>query len=95
VLLETHTGAIKNYLQWNTKLTKGKDLVRMPFCKFTLQVFGDNGNVFSPMSMALKEAVTKLSVDDNWTNVATQDRLIYSIKKITDPKLRSQLMMLL
>src|SRR5690606_9561418 len=61
VLLESHTGAIKPHLSWYTKLTNGKELFRMPFNRFTLQVFGDNGVHFAPMPMKMKQAVKDIS----------------------------------
>lgn len=94
-LLETHTGALKSHLLWNSKLTKGRDLIRMPFCKFTLQVFGDNGHLFTPQPIAIKNAVMDMATADNWSNISTRDRIVTSINKVTDAKLRSQLTMLL
>lgn len=95
LLLETHTGAIKNNLQWNTKLTRSKDdLVRIPFCRFSLQVFGDNHHLFSPMDAKTRTAVIDMAEADKWTALSTKDRIIASIKKITDADLRTKLLML-
>lgn len=94
-LLETHTGIIKNHLQWNTKLTKGKDLIRMPFNRFTLQVFGDNGYLFSQMDHKTRTSVIAMAEEDKWTTASTNDRIIASIRKLTDPSLRMTLLGLL
>ena len=95
LLLETHTGAIKNHLQWNTKLTKGNDLLRIPFCRFSLQVFGDNGYLFSPQGQLMKNTVLEMAEADKWTNVSTRERIVSSIQKVKDAKLRSSLLLLL
>jgi hypothetical protein len=94
LLLESHSGKIKNHLEWNSKLTKGVDLLKIPFCKFTLQVFGDNGNLFSPMPQAIKEEVRRMAEEDHWTVTTTKDKIVYSINKIYHPKLKSELMLL-
>lgn len=94
-LLETHTGSIKNHLQWNTKLTKGKDLIRIPFNKFTLQVFGDNGYLFSQMDHRTRAVVTNMAEIDKWTTATTKDRIIASIRKLDDPSIRMTLLALL
>lgn len=95
LLLETHTGAIKNHLQWNTKLTKGNELLRIPFCRFSLQVFGDNGHLFSPQGQLMKNTVLEMAEADKWTNVSTRERIVSSIQKVKDAKLRSSLLLLL
>lgn len=93
-LLETHTGAIKNHLLWNTKLTKGKDNPRIPFCAFSLQVFGDNGHLFSPMDAKTRAAVLSIAENDNWTAASTRDRIIESLRKLSDMELKTKLLML-
>lgn len=94
-LLETHTGIIKNHLQWNTKLTKGKDLIRIPFNRFTLQVFGDNGHLFSQMDHRTRAAVLNMAEADQWTTASTKDRIVASIRKLDDPSTRMTLLALL
>lgn len=94
-LIESHTGKIKKPSLWNTKLTKGNDLMRIPFCKFSIQVFGDNGQLFSPMPSAIKKQVVEMAEADKWTTVSTKERLISSINKIKDSTMRSTLLSLL
>lgn len=85
LLLESHTGAIKPHTQWNTKLTNGKELTRIPFNQLTLQVFGDGGVFFSPMPSKIRSYVIELAEQENWTAVTTREKIIYGIKKLRDP----------
>ena len=94
-LLESHTGMIKPYPQWHTKLTGGKDLVNIPFHRFSLQLFGDNGHQFSPMLINLRREVLKLADQDRWTSVSTTEKIRMSLRKIADPSDRALLLALL
>jgi len=87
-LLESHTGAIKPHTQWNTKLTNGKDLVNIPFNRFTLQIFGDKGHQFSPATLKLKRAVLDCAEKDRWTVLTTMDKIKVSLNGIEDLELR-------
>jgi len=90
-LVESHTGNIKRHLLWNTKLTNGRELSNIPFTKFTLQVFGDNGGHFSPMSPKVKQAVKDVADKYNWTSITTREKVSYGISSITDTTIRSTL----
>lgn len=94
-LLESHTGNIKKPAQWNTKLTNGKELVNIPFCRFSLQVFGDNGNHFAPAPRAVKEIVLDLADKYRWTSITTDLKIRESIKSISHPADRTALLSLL
>lgn len=83
-LLESYTGAIKGRSQWNTKLTGGKDLTMMPFCKFTLQIFGDNNNQFNQFGIKVREPVIKMALENNWTSITTTDKIRWNIRKMKD-----------
>lgn len=84
MLLESHTGNIKKSSEWNTKLTNGKNMPFMPFNFFTIQVFGDNGTFFSPMSHGIKNTVIELATTRRWTPVTTRDKIVADIKTIRD-----------
>jgi hypothetical protein len=94
-LLESHTGTIKGPALWNTKLTGGKDHPEIPFSRFTLQVFGDNGHMFSPMPQRLKDIVLRLAKLDNWSAVTTKDRIRFSLGNIPNDVDRASLLKLL
>ncbi len=93
-LLESHTGRVKNHLEWNTRLTNGKTLTNIPFNRFTLQVFGDNGVQFSPLPRKLKQAVLDIATERKWTTITTPDRVRYCVEQIKDIEVKSQLLKL-
>lgn len=90
-LLESHTGVLKPHTQWNSKLTGGTDLLNLPFCALTLQLFGDKGNHFSSMSSRLKKAVLEIAEADNWSPLTTRDKMLLSMRRIEDPTIRATL----
>ena len=94
-LLESHTGAIKAWPQWNTKLTNGRELLNIPFNQFSLQVFGDNGNHFSPQSLSVRREVVRLADEDRWTPVTTDSKIRDSLRKVNDATERTLLLSLL
>lgn len=94
-LLESHTGKIKGPAEWNTKLTNGKELANIPFNSFTLQLFGDNGNMFSPQSITVRRALLEAAAQWNWTNVSTMERMRDTVRKIGNDYIRGILQKLL
>lgn len=92
VLLESHTGKIKKHPEWNSKLTNGKAMPFMPFNFFTIQVFGDNGNFFTPFVHGIKNEIVELAKKRNWTPVTTKDKIIMDIKTISDPSVKKYLL---
>lgn len=86
VLLESHTGAVKPPMMWNTKLHEGRDLEIIPFDRMTLQIFGDNV-LFVPMAVKIRQRVYKVATKNAWTPATTKDFAIYSIEQNRDPAL--------
>lgn len=78
-LVESWTGKMKGKAEWNTKLTNGKFLKKLPFNAFTLQIFGDNGNLLSPAPPTLRRAVLRMAEKNTWTPLTTMDKIKYSI----------------
>lgn len=85
-LLESHTGAVKPPMMWNTKLQNGRELEILPFDRMTLQMFGD-GVMFSPMPLKIRQRVYKIAVDKGWTPATTKEYVIRSIEENRDPAL--------
>lgn len=85
-LLESHTGAIKPPVMWNTKLHKGRELDVIPFDRMTLQLFGD-GIIFSPMPVKIRKRVYNIAIKKNWTPATTKDYVIHCIEQNRDPAL--------
>mgnify|MGYP000107791658 CR=1 FL=1 len=82
-LLESHTGVLKKRSLWHTKLSDGKNLVRIPVNVCTMQVFGDSVT-FSPQPMALRQQVIELSEKFEWHALTTKDRLRLSFGTLKD-----------
>lgn len=83
-LLESHTGKLKERLDWNTKLTGGEKVSHLPFMAFTMQVFGDGGLYFSPMPIKIKNEVLALAEKYRWTPATSLDKVRFSIQSMND-----------
>lgn len=96
-LLESHTGAIKPRLQWNTKLGKhkGEKVLMMPFNEFTLKVFGDNGNLLVGKDGKVRDALIEVAKKFKWTPTVTNDRIRWTISNIANVGYRDELAALL
>jgi len=94
-LLESHSGVIKPFSQWYTKLGSSKELTNVPFNRLTLQVFGDGGNHFFAGPNPWKKAVLELAEERNWTPVTSNELVVDSIRRYKDPLIKGQLLSLL
>jgi hypothetical protein len=94
VLLESHTGAIKEKAQWYTKYLNGKTLSMIPFREDFIQVFGDS-ETFRPGNPKLKEALVEVATKYNWTAVTTLDKIRYGINSIQNPYAKELLLSIL
>nr|DAR94046.1 MAG TPA: hypothetical protein [Caudoviricetes sp.] len=84
-LLESYTGKLKKRQEWYTKLKlpKRKDTAyKVPFNKFTLQIYGDKSGFFKTTNKQMRDMVTNMAIDDNWLPISTLDRIRASIKKL-------------
>ncbi len=81
VLLESHTGHIKERAQWYTKYQNGKELSMMPFREDLLQVFGDS-ETFSPMDIKLRKSLIEIAVLKRWSATTTTDKIRASLKEM-------------
>jgi len=86
VLLESHTGAIKPPVMWNTKLYNGRELELLPFDRMTLQMFGD-GVLFTPMPIKIRKRVYGIAVKTQWTPITTEAYVISCVENNHDPAL--------
>lgn len=97
VLLESHTGRIKDRDLWYSKLssTNKDDLINIPFGSFSIQVFGD-GIIFAPNSLAMRKQVLSIASQGRWLYSTTVDKIRNDINKYTsDPTLKGDLLKLL
>mgnify|MGYP003482623717 CR=1 FL=1 len=94
-LLESHTGNLKSFTMWNTKLTGGDKLHYIPFNRLTIQIFGDNSVNFKSSSHAIKELVKKIAIDAKWTSATSMTRVRGSINDLPQGVDRAGLLMML
>lgn len=92
LLLESHTGRLKNTIQLHSKLTNGSKMGNVPFNKMTLQVFGDKSNLFSPMPKAVKDAIQELAKQHRWTPATSTSNVKFAINGMKD-RLGSRLLL--
>lgn len=87
-LLESHTGKLKPYSQWFTKLHNVEEADRIPFNKLTLQIFGDNA-LFNSQPKIIRDEVKQIASVRRWTAVTTLDKIKADIKQYGGEKLRT------
>jgi hypothetical protein len=83
-LLESHTGAIKNYTQFYTKLTGSDKLTNIPMNTLTIQIFGDNSINFYSQSIAVKNEVKQLADVAHWSTASTPQMVARSIRSLNN-----------
>ena len=83
-LIESYTGAIKTKSQWNTKLTDGKLMPRIPFNDFTIQIFGDGNVLFRSYPKPVRTAILELAEKYKWTTMTTKEKIKQNIAWMND-----------
>lgn len=78
LLLESHTGKLKAYHTWYTKLNTIKEDTPLPFNEFTLQVFGD-GQIIDGQSRKIREELKDMAQKKRWSGVTTTDKFYHDI----------------
>lgn len=76
-LLESHTGALKGPLDWNTKLNNKP--YNMPVNILSIQVLGDKQQ-FGPMKKDIVTSFNKLAEDKNWSPSTTMKKINDDLK---------------
>lgn len=94
-LLESHTGALKPYTEWNTKLTGGSKLYNIPLNRLTIQIFGDRSVDFMASKPAIRELVKKIAEDNNWTTASSVSRIRSTISNLNQGVDRAGLLMMM
>jgi len=84
-LVESHTGAIKEKAEWNTKLRDGSKYPRIPFDKSMVQIFGDKENMLSPQTIQIRKKLGELSEKYHWNPLTTRDRIVTTIEMENEP----------
>lgn len=79
LLLESHTGKIKDEREWYTKF-HAEASERIPFNKATLVFFGDSGGMFKPQHHKARNAFMKIAEKYKWTYQTTKDKILLNLK---------------
>lgn len=79
-LLESHTGKLKYAHHWNTKFKGNNNLERIPFNKYTIQIFGDSGGMFKPMDMEYRRQLVAISEARKWDHTTTNEKFTRNIE---------------
>lgn len=86
-LVESHTGVIKKRHEWSTKLLDGKKLIRIPFDRMTIQMFGDSGQFLAPYPKAYRDLLLEVAEKFKWNTLTTRDRIELSVKSFRNASL--------
>lgn len=83
-LLESHTGTIKTYSLFYTKLTGSDKLTNIPLNKLTIQIFGDNSTNFYSHGIKVKNEIKQLADEVKWSTASTPSFIARSIRSLTN-----------
>lgn len=84
-VLESFTGNIKTFSEFNHKLNIPKDeREHIPLTESTLRIFGD-GELFASQPKAVREKVIEIAHKSNWTPLTTESRVRFSINRYDKP----------
>ncbi len=84
VLVESHTGAIKEFAQWYTKYYEGKSLSMIPFREDFLQIFGDS-ETFRTFDPKVRKELIEIATKYKWSAVTTKAKILYGIDTLSNP----------
>lgn len=82
VLLESHTGNLKDKTLWYTKYMNGKTLPVMPFREDFIQIFGDS-ETFRPADAKLRKEIIELAKKYHWNATTTSERIRFCVNQMT------------
>lgn len=79
LLLESHTGKLKPWNLWYSKLHNITEATPMPFNRFTLQVFGDGVDLV-PQPRNIIGQLKQLALSKRWSPVTTEAKMYHDIQ---------------
>lgn len=89
LLVESHTGRIKDRSKWGSKYYKvgDFDMSQLPFTKKLLLLFGDRNHIH-PADMKVRKQLVEVAQKGRWTPMTTDSKIIFDIDRFTlDPYL--------
>lgn len=93
-LLESHTGEVKPYTEWNTKYAKfgENSMTHLPFFKELLFVFGDRSQI-KPHEYKLRQLIYDISIQRKWTPQTTRGKIRQDLSSdVAEPFVRQFLL---
>lgn len=83
VLLESHTGKLKDFTQWSSKYLNGNELAQIPFTSYFMQLFGDK-ETFKPQTSKWRNDIKELAKKYNWGPTTSRDKIMYGLDQLAD-----------
>lgn len=93
LLLESHTGKLKDRTEWYTKFSS-EATINIPMNLQMLSVFGDP-EVFKPQPVKYRREILTVAEKYKWTCVTTIDRIKYTVGLIKDLDTKDYLLKLI
>lgn len=94
MLLESHTGALKEPDKWILKLQRNAktapQYAHLPFNEFTYRLFGDN-SLCESQKPSLKKIVLDLSIQKRWTTSTSLSKIRNDLFSVSDREIRETL----
>lgn len=81
LLLESHTGQVKDRLDWITKLTDRETFHFLPFNMLTIQVLGDQAKLFYSMSESIKSDLLEIATKNSWGPKTSYEKVMSDVKR--------------
>lgn len=78
-LLESHTGRLKTYVDWYTKMNSIKADNQVPLNEFTLQVFGDK-HLFEGQDKKVKTELKELAKVKRWNGTTSSAKVAADVR---------------
>lgn len=88
-LLESNTGAFKAYREFGSKFKVKPEDAYFPFTKFTLQVLGDGGKMFSPLETDVVKCLADVARANKWTYMTTVEKVKYNLDNSSNKTIAS------
>lgn len=82
-LLESHTGKVKDYRDWNTKYHRFVDarFDRLPFLRVLLYLFGDSSTI-APTSLKIRRKILEEAERDRWNPGTSNFRVMTCLERL-------------
>jgi hypothetical protein len=83
-LIESHTGKLKHYTDFNTKYYDGKLVAMFPFNELLLKIMGDHEMII-PFNIKTRKEIIELAKECKWTPVTTENKVKSDLTKLSNP----------